>query len=73
MTKFVKPFIPNPNILKAKPGNPLCYCTNDGMWAAIPCGKGFMIINAGNQIEYVNTYKQSRTYIKKQLKLEKDE
>ena len=52
---FLKPFVPYPSILDAKPKDPLGYVTNDGMWAAIPCGKGFMIINAGNQIEYVNT------------------
>ena len=43
MTKFLKPFIPNPGVLDAKPGNPLGYVTNDGMWAAVPCGKKFMI------------------------------
>ena len=36
MGKFLKPFIPNPGILDATPGDPLGYVTNDGMWAAVP-------------------------------------
>ena len=43
-TNFLKPFVPRPGILDPKPGDPLGFVTNDGMWAAIPCGKKFMII-----------------------------
>ena len=66
--KFLKPFIPRPGILKPNPGNPLGYCTNDGMWAAIPFGKKFMIIHNGSQIKVLNTYKQSVDFIRNQLK-----
>tara|TARA_B100001287_G_C22585754_1_gene483180 strand:- start:621 stop:866 length:246 start_codon:yes stop_codon:yes gene_type:complete len=66
--KFLKPFIPRPGILKPNPGNPLGYCTNDGMWAAIPFGKKFMIIHNGSQIKVLNTYKQSVDFIHNQLK-----
>jgi|TARA_B100000902_G_scaffold339047_1_gene340983 hypothetical protein len=68
MSKFQKPFIANPNILKPKPGNPLGYCTNDGMWAAIPFGKKFIIIHNGEQVKVLNTYKQSIDFINNQLK-----
>ena len=68
MTKFLKPFIPNPGVLDAKPGNPLGYVTNDGMWAAVPCGKKFMIIHNGSQVKVLNTYKQSVDFINNQLK-----
>tara|TARA_B100001094_G_C17940473_1_gene675300 strand:- start:92 stop:337 length:246 start_codon:yes stop_codon:yes gene_type:complete len=66
--KFLKPFIPRPGILKPNPGDPLGYCTNDGMWAAIPFGKKFMIIHNGRQIKVLNTYKQSVDFINNQLK-----
>ena len=71
MTKFLKPFIPNPGVLDAKPGNPLGYVTNDGMWAAVPCGKKFMIIHNGSQVKIINTYKQSVDFIQKQIKINK--
>ena len=66
--KFLKPFIPRPGILNPKPGDPLGYCTNDGMWAAVPFGKKFMIIHNGRQIKVLNTYKQSVDFIQNQLK-----
>lgn len=68
MRKFLKPFIPNPGILDATPGDPLGYVTNDGMWAAVPCGKKFMIIHNGSQVKVLNTYKQSVDFINNQLK-----
>ena len=71
MGKFLKPFIPNPGILDATPGDPLGYVTNDGMWAAVPCGKKFMIIHNGRHDKVCNTYKQSVDYITKQVKLKK--
>ncbi len=71
MTKFLKPFIPRPGILDPKPGDPLGYCTNDGMWAAVPLGKKFVIIHNGRQDKVCNTYKQSVDYIKKQVKITK--
>lgn len=71
MDKFLKPFIPRPGILKPNPGNPLGYCTKDGMWAAVPFGKKFIIIHNGNQIKVMNTYKQSVDFINNQLKTAK--
>ena len=68
MGKFLKPFIPNPEILDATPGDPLGYVTNDGMWAAVPCGKKFMIIHNGSQVKVLSTYKQSVDFINNQLK-----
>ena len=65
---FLKPFVPWPTILDAKPKNPLGYVTNDGMWAAIPFGKKFMIIHNGRQIKVLNTYKQSIDFILNQKK-----
>ena len=65
---FLKPFIPNPGILDATPSDPLGYVTNDGMWAAVPCGKKFMIIHNGSQVKVLSTYKQSVDFINNQLK-----
>ena len=65
---FLKPFIPNPGILDATPSDPLGYVTNDGMWAAVPYGKKFIIIHNGSQVKVLNTYKQSVDFINNQLK-----
>jgi len=69
--KFLKPFIPRPGILNAKPGDPEGYVTKDGMWAAVPFGKKFMIINNGKQVHVANNYKAARTYISKEIKASK--
>ena len=73
MSKFLKPHIPNPNILDPKGGDPLGYVSNDGMWAAIPFAndKGFAIIHNGKQVHKVKTYKQALAYIKKSSKVKK--
>ena len=68
---FLKPFVPWPTILDAKPKNPLGYVTNDGMWAAIPYGKQFIIIHNGCQVKVLNTYKQSVDFINNQKKTTK--
>jgi len=68
---FLKPFIPRPGILKPNPGNPLGYVTNDGMWAAVPFGKKFIIIHNGNQVKVLSTYKQSVDFINNQKKTSK--
>jgi hypothetical protein len=44
--RFLKPHVPQPGLLEPNPGNPLGYVTNDGMWAAVPCGKKFSIIQS---------------------------
>ena len=68
---FLKPFVPYPSILDAKPKDPLGYVTNDGMWAAVPCGKQFIIIHNGSQVKVLNTYKQSVDFINNQRKTTK--
>ena len=65
---FLKPFIPWPTILDAKPKDPLGYVTNDGMWAAVPCGKQFMIIHNGCPVRTLKTYNQSVDFINNQRK-----
>lgn len=66
--KFLKPFIPQPNILDSTPGNPSGYVTKDGTWAAVPFGKKFIIIHNGQQVHVSNNYKAARTYISKEMK-----
>ena len=70
---FLKPFIPNPRLLDAKPGDPLGYVTNDGMWASVPLvgTKKFVVIHNGSQVKLLNTYKQSVDFINNQLKTTK--
>ena len=74
MENFLKPFIPNPGILNSTKGDPLGYCSKDGMWAAVPLAgkkKGFCIIHNGSQVHSVKTYKQALDYIKKYSKIKK--
>ena len=65
---FLKPFIPRPGVLDPKPGDPEGYVTKDGMWAAVPFGKKFVIIHNGQQVHVANNYKAARTYISKEIK-----
>jgi len=69
--KFLKPFIPRPGVLDPKPGDPQGYVTKDGVWAAVPCGKKFVIIHNGQQVHLANNYKAARTYISKEIKSNK--
>jgi len=69
--KFLKPFIPRPGVLDAKPGDPEGYITKDGMWAAVPYGKKFVIIHKGQQVHLANNYSTAKSYILKQVKLSK--
>ena len=66
--KFQKPFIPRPGILDKTPGDPQGYVTKDGMWAAVPYGKKFIIIHNGQQVHLANNYKSAKTYIQKSTK-----
>lgn len=68
---FQKPFIERPGILDSIPGDPEGYVTNDGMWAAVPYGKKFIIIHNGQQVHVANNYKAARTYITKEIKASK--
>ena len=61
----------NEGILNPKPGNPNGYVTKDGMWAAVPWGKKFVIIHNGQQVHTVNNYTSAKSYIAKQIKVAK--
>jgi hypothetical protein len=69
--KFQKPFINRPSVLNPKPGDPNGYVTKDGMWAAVPWGKKFVIIHNGQQVHTANNYKLAKSYITKQIKIAK--
>ena len=71
MNKFQKPFVPISGLLDNKPGDPEGYVSKDGMFAAVPYGKVFVIIHNGKQVHQCNTYKQSLAYIKKLVKINK--
>lgn len=63
--------IQNEGLLNPKPGNPNGYVTKDGMWAAVPWGKKFVIIHNGEQVHTANNYTTAKSYILKQVKLSK--
>jgi len=60
--------IQNESLLNPKPGDPNGYVTKDGMWAAVPFGKKFMILHNGQQVHVANNYKSAKTYIQKSAK-----
>ena len=60
--------VQNEKLLYPKPGDPNGYVTKDGMWAAVPYGKKFMIIHNGVQIQVINNYTTAKSYILKQVK-----
>ena len=60
--------IQNETLLNSVPGDPNGYVTKDGMWAAVPYGKKFIIIHNGQQVHTANTYKSAKTYIQKSAK-----
>ena len=61
--------IQNEGILDSVPGNPNGYITKDGMWAAVPFGKKFVIIHNGFQVHTANNYQTAKSYIQKQIKI----
>ncbi len=63
--------IQNEGILNPKPGNPNGYVTKDGMWAAVPFGKKFIIIHNGEQVHLATNYSTAKSYILKQVKASK--
>ena len=69
--KFQKQFIPRPGVLNPTPGDPGGYVTEDGMWAAVPWGKKFVIIHNGQQVHTATNYKTAVTYIQKEVKASK--
>jgi hypothetical protein len=60
--------IQNHGLLNPKPSEPSGYVTKDGMWAAVPFGKKFMIIHNGEQVHVAGTLAVSKSYIQKQIK-----
>ncbi len=60
--------IQNEGILDPVPGTPNGYVTKDGMWAAVPFGKKFVIIHNGKQVHTANNYSTAKSYILKQIK-----
>ena len=65
------PFIHNYGLLNSKVSNPSGYVTKDGMWAAVPFGKQFMILHNGEQIHVAGTLATAKSYINKQIKASK--
>lgn len=63
--------IQNEGLLNPKPGDPNGYVTKDGMWAAVPWGKKFVIIHNGQQVHTANNYSTAKSYILKQVKATK--
>lgn len=63
--------IQNTTLLDPKAGDPNGYVTKDGIWAAVPWGKKFVIINNGQQVHTANNYKAAKSFILKQLKASK--
>jgi hypothetical protein len=60
--------VQNETLLDPTPGDPNGYVTKDGMWAAIPWGKKFVIIHNGRQVHTCNNYKSAKKYIQKAAK-----
>jgi hypothetical protein len=60
--------IRNEGLLDPTPGDPNGYVTKDGMWAAVPWGKKFIIIHNGQQVHTANNYKSAKSYIQKSAK-----
>jgi ABC-type uncharacterized transport system ATPase component len=60
--------IQNEGLLNPKPGDPNGYVTKDGMWAAVPYGKKFIILHNGQQVHTANNYKSAKSYIQKSAK-----
>jgi len=69
--RFQKPFIDFPSILDSTPGDAQGYVTNDGMWAAVPFGKKFIVIHEGEQVHVAGTLATAKSYINKQIKASK--
>ena len=69
---FQKPFVDRPGILNPKTGDPNGYVTKDGVWAAVPYGKKFIIIHNGQQVHLANNYTTAKSYILKQIKVNKN-
>lgn len=60
--------IQNEGILNPKPGYPNGYVTKDGLWAAVPWGKKFVIIHQGQQVHTSMNFKSAKSYIQNAVK-----
>lgn len=60
--------IQNEGLLNPVPGDPNGYVTKNLEWAAVPCGKKFIILHNGKQVHTSNNYKTARSYIQKAVK-----
>jgi hypothetical protein len=60
--------IQNETLLDPNPGDPNGYVTKDGMWAALPWGKKFIIVYKGQQVHTCNNYNSAKRYIEKSAK-----
>lgn len=65
---MLTPNVENEGLLNPNPGDPNGYVTKDGMWAAVPCGKKFVILHNGQQVHTANNYKTAKSYIQKAVK-----
>ena len=63
--------VQNYGLLNPKPSEPSGYVTKDGMWAAVPFAKKFMILHNGQQIHVAGTLAVAKSYIQKQIKASK--
>jgi hypothetical protein len=63
--------ISNYGLLNPTPSDPAGYITKDEMWAAVPFGKKFMILNNGEQVQVCQTLSTAKAYIQKQIKVSK--
>ncbi len=63
--------IPNYGLLNPKPSDPAGFVTKDGLWAAVPWGKKFIILNNGQQVHTSNSLKTAKDFINKEIKASK--
>lgn len=63
--------IPNHSILNPTPGDPSGYLHKNGLWAAVPWGKKFVIIHNGQQVHQTNNLAAAKKYIAKESKTKK--
>lgn len=63
--------IQNEGLLNPEPTGPNGYATKDLEWAAVPCGKLFVIIHGGFQVHTVKSLDEAKDYIAKKVKATK--
>jgi hypothetical protein len=63
--------IPNYGLLNPKPSDPAGFVTKDGLWAAVPWGKKFIILNNGQQVHTSSSLKTAKDFINKEIKASK--